>query len=42
MKFGIQVSNPRVSGKKDPQNETLDECVETSFLLDTEMALITP
>jgi hypothetical protein len=40
MKFGIQVSNPRVSGEKDPQDETLDECVETSFLLDTEMALI--
>ncbi len=40
MKFGIQVSNPKVSGKRDPDDETLDECVETSFLLNTEMALI--
>ena len=40
MKFGIQVSNPKVSGEKDPDDETLDECVETSFLLNTEMAII--
>jgi hypothetical protein len=40
MTFGIQVSNPRISGKKDSEDDTLDECVETCFLLNTEMALI--
>ena len=40
MKFGIQVNNPKFSGKFDSEDETLDECVETSFLLDTEMAVM--
>ena len=40
MTFTIQVSNPRFSGKFDPEDEALDECVETSFLLNTEMAIM--
>jgi hypothetical protein len=38
--FRIQTSNPRISGEYDPDDETLDESVETCFLLNTEMALI--
>jgi hypothetical protein len=40
MKFGIQVSNPKFSGLKDPEDKTLDECIETSFLFNTETAFI--
>ncbi len=40
MTFRIQVNNPRISGKKNSEDETLDECVETCFLLNTEMAII--
>jgi hypothetical protein len=40
MDFGIQASNPKISGDYNPEDESLDECVETSFLLNTEMALI--
>jgi hypothetical protein len=40
MTFAIQVSNPKISGDYDPEDETLDECVETSFLLNTELALV--
>lgn len=40
MSFGIQVSNPRFSSKNDPEDETLDECIETSFILNSEMAIM--
>lgn len=40
LKFEIQVSNPRISGYCDPEDRALDECVETCFLLNSEMALI--
>ena len=40
MKFSIQVSNPKNSGEHDPEDETLDDCVETCFLLHTEMAIV--
>jgi hypothetical protein len=40
MEFSIQVSNPRISGDYDPEDVNLDECIQTSFVLNTEMAFI--
>lgn len=40
MKFSIQASNPRISGEYNSEDKNLDECIETSFLLHTEMAII--
>lgn len=40
MKFYIQASNPRTTGVFDSDDETLDESVETAFLMNTEVALM--
>jgi len=40
MKFCIQASAPRTTGIFNAEDETLDEAIETTFFLNSEMALI--